>query len=349
MLFRILRSESRCWFAAGVAAVALTLVGGHSDLSFAAAAGSSEASCCRTERPGDEVWLICCRQLPCFSRDNPPPADVGDRLSYRRYDWESKKWRRLDEGAFLATERLKLPTTFWVHEDRAEPSVAYSRGWYVYQQLVRGGDVEAMRFVIWSWPATKEIKRRPVQDAQIKAFRVYSAGYYLGWVLNRLEPTTRVGLMGFSFGARVVTGSLHALAGGEILGHALPDAGKGPMRRHNAVLMGAALDDDWLLPGRPHGMAITQVEKLLLQNNCRDWILKRYPKLCGRAALGYVGLHVGGALAPYADRIRQINAGRYIGIIHALRPYINSQPLMALTRKYVLVDLLLPAAVSDDS
>jgi hypothetical protein len=339
MLFRTLRSESRRWLVS--AAIALSLVVGLS-LHAQAARRSCGNACAPTrccERPDDEVWLVSCRGLPCFSKCSAPPAEIGSRLSYWRYDWESKKWQRSDEAAFFATEQLNLPTSIWAHGDRVETGEAFSRGWDVYQQLVCGADVGKMRFVIWSWPSAQLIQRRPVRDSRIKAFRAHSAGYYLGWVLTRLEPTTRCGLMGFSFGARVVTGALHVLAGGEILGQALPDAGNGPPRRHNVVLMAAALDSDWLIPGRRHGLAITQIERLLLLNNYCDWILKRYPKLCGRTALGYTGLNTRGALAPYAAKIQQVHAGRYIGKEHALQAYIYSSPLMALAREVALVDL----------
>jgi hypothetical protein len=307
-------------------------------------------SSCRFQRPGDEVWLISCRDLPCFSCGGPaPPANVGDRLSYWRYDWGSRNWRRSDLAAFLATEQLQLATSLWVHGDRVESSEGFSQGWETYQQLVRGADVGSMRFVIWSWPSEQVLERHPARDARIKAFRTNAAGYYLGGLLRELEPTTRVGLIAFSFGSRVVTGALHVLAGGEMLGHALPGEDPHPPRRHNVALMAAGVDHDWLRPGRPHGLAMTQVESMLLVNNYFDRVLRFYPKLWGGQALGYVGLYLGGSMAPQAEKIRQVNAGAYVGKQHSRQAYIYSGTVMSMVREYALYRIMpAVAAVADN-
>ncbi len=305
------------------------------------------SSCC-VQRPGDEVWLISCRGLPCFSCGGPaPPSIVGDRLSYWRYDWGSRRWRRSDHAAFLATEQLQLPTSMWVHGDRVESSEAFSQGWEIYQRLVRCADVGAVRFVIWSWPSAQVLRRRPIRDARIKAFRTNAAGYYLGALLRDLDPATRIGLIGFSFGCRVTTGALHVLAGGQILGHALPGEDPHPPRRHNVVLMAAAVNCDWPRPGRPHGLAMTQVESMLLLNNYGDRILRFYPKLSGGQALGYVGMYLGGSMAPQAAKVRQVNAGAYVGKRHSRQAYIYSGAVMSMVRQYALYRIM-PAAGYND-
>jgi hypothetical protein len=105
------------------------------------------------------------------------------------------------------------------------------------------------------------------------------------------------------------------------------------------VLIAAALDDQWLLPGRNHGLALSQVEEMLLINNGCDAALKRYHLLyCRRGgpeALGYVGL-VGGDL-PGNDlaKIAQVDACCIIGKRHDWLRYFQSSGLVERMQSYV--------------
>ena len=98
-------------------------------------------------------------------------------------------------------------------------------------------------------------------------------------------------MIGYSFGGRVVTGSLHALGGGQLGGRKLP----GPEVLGASVragLVAPAIERSWLLPNGYHGKATQNLERLVLMYNRRDSILKRYWLLDlvrGSVALGYSG------------------------------------------------------------
>ena len=110
--------------------------------------------------------------------------------------------------------------------------------------------------------------------------------------------TGPLNLIGYSFGARAVTGSLQLLSGGCVAGRQLPaDTAKnptttvgGPIR---VMLVAGAMDCDWLLPGHCEGAALALIDRLFVAQNACDPVLRFYSRLYGRGgpeALGFVGL-----------------------------------------------------------
>jgi hypothetical protein len=289
----------------------------------------------------DDIWLVSCRRIVCLTTCRA--GDVDERLEYWRYS-ECGNWRRSDQAEFLETTTAPLPTCVWVHGDRMESGEAFAIGLQVYRQLICGVRRKTpIRFVIWSWPSAKQIAGRPAHDAQIKASRCDPAGYALASMLTQLDPQTPLSLVGFSFGARVVTSALHVAAGGAIDGFGLQISEESPNPAYHVVLMASALDNDWLEPGKRYGMALDRVSQLLLVNNYCDWVLKRYRRItCSRCgeALGYTGLCMTATLERYREAICQVDACAYIGKEHAWRPYIYTTALMAKIRAYAICRLL---------
>jgi hypothetical protein len=266
------------------------------------------------------------------------------RLAYWRYD-KSAGWVRASLDELLSADDGHLVTTIFVHGNRMARAEAFTRGWAAYRALVQTADERPVRFIVWSWPS--EQIRGPIQDVRIKAQRTNPAGCYLAWFLNRLPASTPLSLWGHSFGARVVTGAMHVLGGGSLIGFRL-DAPQGPKREHvSLVLITAALDSHWLAPGRFHGQALSRVGHLLLVNNGCDRLLKRYHWLYHRkacaVALGYTGLsrHL---VATDGCRIEQVNACCQVGPEHSLVNYLCSRGLMARMRRALLPGSPSPSA-----
>ena len=69
-------------------------------------------------------------------------------------------------------------------------------------------------------------------------------------------------LWGHSFGARAVTGALHLLGGGQLCGHVLDERVHAERAPAQVVLLAAALDNDWMMPGHFHGQALSQTSQL---------------------------------------------------------------------------------------
>jgi len=278
-------------------------------------------ACCL--RPYDQVWLISARSLSCSSS--------GNGLKYWQLD-EAGHWNPSARELFLGTDEPSVPTTVWIHGNRISSGQAASVGITVYRQLVRRGDGQPLRFVIWSWPSDR-IKGL-FKDVRIKADRANAHGYYLGWLLNQVQPDCRVSLIGYSYGARIATGGLHLLAGGSVYGRKLsrrwyPD--REPLR---AVLMASAEDSDTLLPGGMHGKALSQVDQLLLVNNPCDWVLRHY-RLIARyrpVALGHAGLAVYALPKSIRAKVKQVSI---CGKKHDWSLYIHSSFVMARTRSSI--------------
>jgi hypothetical protein len=98
-----------------------------------------------------------------------------------------------------------------------------------------------------------------------------------------------------------------------------------------AVFLAAALDDDWLLPNQRHGMALSQIDRLLLVTNCRDPAMKHYHFTNPNdrpQALGCHGVRFPTWLAAAPCQIEQIEACRSVGHHHALDNYLAASDLM---------------------
>ena len=284
----------------------------------------------------DEIWLFNTRQLGC--------ADMQtDHVDFRvsRVD-EFGDTTPADYADFIATDRPERLTLVYVHGNRNTYSQSLYYGMQTYRRLIacHPESRPPIRFVIWSWPSS-QIKG-PIRDVRVKAARADVDAYFLATFLNRLSPETPVSLLGFSYGARILTGALHSLSGAPICGRSVPVHVEAE-RSLRLVMIAAALHNDWPCPGHRHGNAFTDVDHLLNIYNDRDPALKRYRFVSHSSqpqALGYTGLPAACRICPY----RQINASCIVGRTHDIRYYINSSSLRARIRsvlvphRYPLVD-----------
>jgi hypothetical protein len=184
-----------------------------------------------------------------------------------------------------------VPTVIFVHGNQIAPGQDKQEGLTVYRRLVDyGGNSGPIRYVIFSWPATKI--HGPLKDVRVKAARTRPVGCEFAWFVNQLPADTPLTLIGYSYGARVITGGLQIIAGGTLGGLGLDQPLEPGRRPVNAVLIAAAMNAEWLGPGRYHGLAMSQVDRMLLLDNCQDMAMRYYhfSTKCGRPqALGLRG------------------------------------------------------------
>ena len=84
--------------------------------------------------------------------------------------------------------------------------------------------------------------------------------------------------MGYSFGARISTGTLHLLGGGSINGRSLPLEPAPNRAPRRAVLLAAAVGRDALAPGHRHSdRRLGQVDRMVITVNPRDRVLAVLP------------------------------------------------------------------------
>ena len=112
-----------------------------------------------------------------------------------------------------------------------------------------------------------------------------------------------------------------------------------PANSVRVVLLAAAMDNHWWLPGRYHGECFSQVDRLLLLYNSCDPVLRFYPRLDrrrGAQALGYTGFCWTSRLGENAERLEQTNVCCRIGKTHDEDAYFASEANMRAMRDILL-------------
>lgn len=274
-------------------------------------------------RPQDEIWLVSTRHLGC-------PAGCSRQVPWDIQQCIDGRWQKRTAQDFFGTVDRVERTLFYVHGNRTEADEVTPDGLAVHSALLGScADIPPIRLVLWSWPADQ--LHRPVKDVRVKAMRADAERHYFAPFLSRFPDGYPVGLVGYSFGARVVSSAL-ALLGAKSSQAALAT---GP--QFHAALWAAAFENDWLLAGHPYQCAGLA---------CSDWFITFNP--CDRAlkwfhvvtkgdnseALGYTGLPNGPVLG--APHIAQMNVGGAVGDSHSLYRYLMFEDIMAATRQVVL-------------
>lgn len=307
------RAGRRSWLSSAVIAIAL--------LVSTFGTQSAQASCIRA---GDEVWVICTRQLTtevCCADLNRP------QFSVQRYN-ETAELIPATTDELLATIQSDPATTnvVYVHGNRFTHSDAIHRAGFVYGRIsARRTTPQNIRFIVWSWPS--EQVDGLLKDARAKADRTDSQGLYLAWLLREIAVSPApLSLFGYSFGGRVVTGALHALAGGSLDGRSLPGASIRGLRT-NVGLIAPAIHREWLLACDYHGLATKNMNRMVLMYNPRDVALRQYWLL----DLTDIGLALG-AVGPmrFGTRqdgtrlpVRAVNCSRTVGRQHDEIDYMS--------------------------
>jgi hypothetical protein len=275
-------------------------------------------------RPADQIWLVNTRGI-CVS--NSPAWGIG------RYD--AGYWKGSDENAFYASDDKGTVTVIYIHGNRMDPEGAEARGLAIYRELFAGQADGKVRFVIWSWPSTQI--RGPLRDVRSKAARSDDEAYLLARFLVPIPADRQVGLIGFSYGARIIGGALHLLAGGNLLGRTA-EARERP--KFCVVFWAAAVQNDWLLPGNVHGRALPLGERWLNIYTSCDSVLWRYYRIdrCdGSPALGYAGLALKNQLPrELAARYEDWDMVQIITSEHLSEPYFFNSDIVSRTREVVL-------------
>jgi hypothetical protein len=280
-------------------------------------------------QPGDELWVVSTRHLgwPRHCSDFQPVV--------RRYLADGWRESSLEHLA----DATPMTTVVYVHGNRFTYRDSIEKGFQTLSVLAHGIERPTMRFIIWSWPS--ERVPGPFRDVRMKAERADVEGYYLACFLTQLPAEIPFRFIAHSFGARVVGGSIQALASGQLRGVELAEDHSYPVFPVRVALLAAAIDGDIFLPRREFGDALQQVDQLLVMFNPYDPVLKYYA-LIDRyrrpRALGSVGMpSVRRADGP-ETRIRQLNVARVVGHSHIEDRYYASPSLMAEVRQVLLGD-----------
>jgi hypothetical protein len=284
-----------------------------------------------SESRSGSVWIVSTRHLGSTQCE----AEFRRDVELLRRD-ENGCWQEATLAEFRAAGETATTTLFYVHGNRFEWHDAIEYGAYTRDALsLEDNDAAGVRFVIWSWPSDKI--HGALRDVRLKAYRTHCEAYYLACFLSGMDPEAHVGLIGFSYGARIISGALHLVAGGALCDLHLQDLPA--VKPARVVLVAAGLHNYWLLPGNFHGQALDQTDEMLILYNSQDIVLKRYHLLekgSRPRALGYTGLCTGQGYAAVADRVTQVDSRWYVGRSHREMSYFCSPALMELARRFLL-------------
>lgn len=285
----------------------------------------------RAELPERQVWLVSTRAAPRSSA--PDPADT--RIRFWRL--EANAWAPSDRESFHAAGRPEVPTVFLIHGNRAAANDAVQIGSSFQQHWTRVRRDQPFRLVIWSWPS-EQICGSVRADVQLKAHYSDIQAVYLAECLREMDSDLPVTFVGYSFGARVITGALELVGGGRIGRYTLAEPAAPREAPWQAVLIAAALDAHWLSPGARNGRAVGQLDRLLITANPADRVMRLYPRMYGRRgpdALGYTGSGYRLATADHG-KVRRLDVSCQVGREHGWWSYWRSGSLRAAVAEYAI-------------
>jgi hypothetical protein len=248
-------------------------------------------------RASDEVWEISTRHLPQSSS----VADL-ENPKFRVSRWSPNDgWIVSSIEQYLASVRglegnevdnnpseAQLHNIVYVHGNWMPADLTRDRGLLIYRYLAQRAQTP-LRITIFSWPSQRE--GIALLDVKENATVAEMQGLYLGSLLQKFPAQKQLGIIGFSYGARAVTGSLHAMSGGYLCGRSLAKVAYPSQVRIS--LMAAAIDRQWLLDGQRHGEALKAVHSIVNLYNSQDPVLRRYhliSKTDRARAAGFAGL-----------------------------------------------------------
>lgn len=283
-----------------------------------------------------QLWLLssrnaACGGLPCEAEFVPETFGYQGPAGWCPLTWDD----------FLAADDPLVPTMIYVHGNRHSFQTSAAQGLRAFaavqQQACQG---QRVRFVVWSWPSD------PIDggfrlDAQVKACRTDVESYYLATVLARMRPDQRIGLVGYSFGARVISGALHVLAGGAIEGLSLDGQAIVPRVPPRAVLLAPAMDHDVFRPGGKYDLALVAADRIAFTVNHEDFVLKFYPFLCSRKgpqAVGRIGATGLEGLGDLTSKLVIHDVYPFVHRRHGSQYYLTSEAIMALVKDEILGD-----------
>jgi hypothetical protein len=258
-------------------------------------------------------------------------------LQYWRLD--GGQWQPADAAAFQHSAQPGVPTTVFVHGNLTDAADAVQEGMDLYGPLEQAAAGRPWRFVIWSWPSERMVRQLRA-DSQLKAGYSDTEAYYLARVV-RDGVRGPLGLVGYSFGARAVTGSLELLAGGNVAGQPLPAAtapGTGPIR---IMLIAAAMDDGSLVPGHGEGRGLGLADHVFVTQNACDPVLRFYPLMYGRGgpqALGFVGPWACGSYGAADGKIEAADLTCSVGRSHHWDQYRCAPEVLGSLAHYNFLD-----------
>jgi hypothetical protein len=226
---------------------------------------------------------------------------------------------------YLATVDPTKRVVFYVHGNRTPRNQAITGGIKFFRRVQPYLDCKPTRWVIFVWPSAQAGVL--LKDARAKAARTDAESLYLAWVLrHHAQNPAPIAMVGYSFGARVISGSLHAMAGGCLGNRSLPQ----PHIYNAGISVGfvaPAFDADWMTPGNYHSLSTRNLQNMTLMYNHRDVALRNHWRLTRERSSEALGFSGPRCFGPRADGTRlpviALNCTAAVRARHAERFYYD--------------------------
>lgn len=313
----------------------------------------------------DSLWTIDTRTAAY--RRGTPLAEAGVRVLKKVHNC----WVDASRDELAAADQ-KMPLIVFFHGMWLDQAGGREEGMRLYRLLKQHQEGRPFQFVIWSWPAMRQ-QFAPRKDVRVKVARTDTQAFYAAQWLETLPADRPICLVGYSLGARIVSGSLELLAGGTVGGQSLQsltiecpeeevhvlrgphesatlqevsyvqevsqEMKISPRRPLRVALVAAAIDNGSFLPGHRNGLALSQVERMVVTRNSSDHVLRWYPMLngCGGPeALGATGPACLSRFGEESNQLEVLSVSCSVGRDHYWMSYLRSCAL-----RHELVELAL--------
>ncbi|MBC8116458.1 MAG: alpha/beta hydrolase, partial [Candidatus Saccharimonas sp.] len=245
----------------------------------------------------------------------------------------------LDE--LYASLQPGVPVCFMAHGSFVEWDSMLQDCAATYRWLRQAAPHQPIHIVFFTWPSDDSDRLIRALDVNKMGRRADWNALYLAELIARVPEGHPISLIGHSHGARMVSATVHALAGGVVAGRCYSGGSDG-RHRIRVVLAAAAIDHDWFNPGGRFDLTLCRAEAVLNLRNRHDFPLLFYPlrRPFSPAALAVTGVtHRDRCqLGEQNCRIDDCDVTHIVGTGH-LWPHYYSQPDIACAiRHFVYFD-----------
>ena len=284
-----------------------------------------------------EIFEVSTRHLPDQLRSinfDCPNVEVNQ--------WLGNHWERSSIDTALPPADNGMLSIIYVHGNFMERDNALNRV-RIVDNYLRSQTSRSYRLIMLSWPSQRE--KKFLRDVFSNNEAAECESLYVAWMLGRLRSHSQVSLLGFSFGAKAVTGGLHLDAGGTLPGYArVPFEPNNKMHLYRLGLVAPAVDRQWLQTNGRHHLAFANVDGVVNLYNSRDPVLRRFrflDRLSQPIAAGFAGIETAFTpriTSPLAGQsaIRQYDCGTVIGTTHSEKSYYGECPYFRTLIRHVL-------------
>ncbi|MDR1492517.1 MAG: hypothetical protein LBT05_07335 [Planctomycetaceae bacterium] len=265
-----------------------------------------------------DVWLI---DLHSTSWTNASETNF-ERIAY--YQLINNRWVKTHAEEFFKTQNPEIPLTLFSPGYTSATSDTIEIGKKLVQLYPQN---HQNRTVFWQWSADRRFLRLS-KDIRAKIPVAEASGKYLTMFLRKLKPKSKICMIGFSFGNRIICDAVQ---------------NSGDLKLHiHLVLAAAATDRHWLSENSRHADVYKIAEKILILYNPDDLALKFYPFLYGSRyrpdALGRFGPCLSQIPEKNRYKIESINVNDYVGKNHRTIKYIQTPIFRQKINRYLFFE-----------